>query len=64
MRTLEKGLKFHHIPNKSVRMKKHTGDKVTMDKDNSEVFATHFHKVFNNPDPPRYYKSTLPLVPI
>eukprot|EP00957_Ditylum_brightwellii_P156095 11881799-Ditylum_brightwellii.AAC.1 len=52
VRTLEKGLSYHHAPNRSVRMKKTTGEKATTDEENAEFLAEHFRKVFNNPDPP------------
>eukprot|EP00957_Ditylum_brightwellii_P137994 10520355-Ditylum_brightwellii.AAC.1 len=61
--TLEKGLSFHHVPNRSVRMKKSTGKKAKTDEENAEVFAEHFCKVFNNPDLPPCDKSTLPIIP-
>eukprot|EP00957_Ditylum_brightwellii_P026062 1970361-Ditylum_brightwellii.AAC.1 len=63
VQTLEKGLSFHHVPNRSVRMKKSTGKKAKTDEENVEVFADHFCKVFNNPDPPPCDKSTLPIIP-
>eukprot|EP00957_Ditylum_brightwellii_P184058 14020481-Ditylum_brightwellii.AAC.1 len=63
VRTLEKGLSFHHVPKRSVSMKKPTGKKAKTDEENAEGFAEHFHKVFNNPDLPPYDKSTLPIIP-
>eukprot|EP00957_Ditylum_brightwellii_P115009 8772530-Ditylum_brightwellii.AAC.1 len=44
-------------------MRKETGKKATTDAENAEVFANHFSKVFNNPDPLPCDKTTLPLVP-
>eukprot|EP00957_Ditylum_brightwellii_P165332 12588449-Ditylum_brightwellii.AAC.1 len=43
-------------------MWKSTGEKANTDEENAEVFAEHFRKVFNNPEPPPCDKSTLPLV--
>eukprot|EP00957_Ditylum_brightwellii_P207271 15352230-Ditylum_brightwellii.AAC.1 len=44
-------------------MTKHNGKKAKTDKENTEVFANHFAKVFNNPDPLPCGISVLCLVP-
>eukprot|EP00957_Ditylum_brightwellii_P200294 15269208-Ditylum_brightwellii.AAC.1 len=51
MRILEQGLQHHHTANWSIRMTKQEGKKAKTDKENAKVFAKHFSKVFNNPDP-------------
>eukprot|EP00957_Ditylum_brightwellii_P068227 5179380-Ditylum_brightwellii.AAC.1 len=43
-------------------MQKETGEKATADEKNAEVFANHFSKVFNDPDPVPCDNSALPLV--
>eukprot|EP00957_Ditylum_brightwellii_P036275 2747427-Ditylum_brightwellii.AAC.1 len=43
-------------------MGKETGEKATTDEENVEVFAKHFSKVFNTPNPVSYNNSALPLV--
>eukprot|EP00957_Ditylum_brightwellii_P036269 2747299-Ditylum_brightwellii.AAC.2 len=63
MRMLEQGLQHHHTANHSVRMTKHDGKKAKTDKENAEIFAKHFSKVFNNPDLLLCDASVLPLVP-
>eukprot|EP00957_Ditylum_brightwellii_P102880 7840645-Ditylum_brightwellii.AAC.1 len=63
MRMLEEGLQHYHTANCSVRMTKHNGKKSKTDKENAEVFAKHFSKVFNNPDLLPCDASVLPLVP-
>eukprot|EP00957_Ditylum_brightwellii_P172592 13138880-Ditylum_brightwellii.AAC.1 len=44
--TLEKGLKHHHVQNRTVWMRKANGERAKMDEENAEVFAEHFCKVF------------------
>eukprot|EP00957_Ditylum_brightwellii_P136517 10411096-Ditylum_brightwellii.AAC.1 len=44
-------------------MQKETIEKAITDKENAEVFAKHFSKVFNTPDPVPCNDSALPLVP-
>eukprot|EP00957_Ditylum_brightwellii_P067275 5105458-Ditylum_brightwellii.AAC.1 len=63
MRTLEQGLQHHHTANCSIQMTKQDSKKAKMDKENAEVFAKHFSKVFNNPDPLPCDASVLPLIP-
>eukprot|EP00957_Ditylum_brightwellii_P108501 8275959-Ditylum_brightwellii.AAC.1 len=43
-------------------MWKDTGEKAKTDEENAEVFAKHFSKVFNNPNPVPCNDSALPLV--
>eukprot|EP00957_Ditylum_brightwellii_P134416 10248159-Ditylum_brightwellii.AAC.1 len=43
-------------------MQKETGEKATTDEENAEIFAKHFSKVFNNPNPVSYNNPTLTLV--
>eukprot|EP00957_Ditylum_brightwellii_P167225 12730166-Ditylum_brightwellii.AAC.1 len=63
VRRLEKGLKHHHTPNRSVCMTKQNGEKAKTDKGNAEDFGKHFSKAFNNPDPLPCNDTVLPLVP-
>eukprot|EP00957_Ditylum_brightwellii_P193442 14729856-Ditylum_brightwellii.AAC.1 len=44
-------------------MRKANGDHAKTDEENAEVFAKHFRKVFNNPDPPPCDNTVLPSVP-
>eukprot|EP00957_Ditylum_brightwellii_P084337 6413586-Ditylum_brightwellii.AAC.1 len=44
-------------------MRKANGDRAKTDEENSEVFAEHFRKVFNNSDPPPCNDTVLPSVP-
>eukprot|EP00957_Ditylum_brightwellii_P136526 10411612-Ditylum_brightwellii.AAC.1 len=44
-------------------MQKITGEKETTDEENAEVFAEHFCKVFNNPDPLPCNETALPFIP-
>eukprot|EP00957_Ditylum_brightwellii_P172415 13125970-Ditylum_brightwellii.AAC.1 len=48
MQTLEKGLTHHHTQCWTVRMQMADGKKATTDKENVQVFAEHFNKLFNN----------------
>eukprot|EP00957_Ditylum_brightwellii_P058172 4411460-Ditylum_brightwellii.AAC.1 len=51
MRTLEKGLSYHHSTCRTVRMREPDGNKVITDKENAEVFCEHFSCIFNNQNP-------------
>eukprot|EP00957_Ditylum_brightwellii_P050033 3792818-Ditylum_brightwellii.AAC.1 len=44
-------------------MRKDTGEKAMADEENAEVFAKHFSKVFNNPNPVPCDDTALPLLP-
>eukprot|EP00957_Ditylum_brightwellii_P008805 668248-Ditylum_brightwellii.AAC.1 len=61
--TLEKGLKHHYVQNRTVQMCKANDEHAKTDEENAEVFAEHFCKVFNNPDPSPCNETILPSVP-
>eukprot|EP00957_Ditylum_brightwellii_P180648 13761516-Ditylum_brightwellii.AAC.1 len=48
MQTLEKGLTHHHTQCRTIHMKMADREKATTDKENAQVFAQHFNKLFNN----------------
>eukprot|EP00957_Ditylum_brightwellii_P077550 5893080-Ditylum_brightwellii.AAC.1 len=61
-RMLEQGMQHHHTASCSVQMTKYNGEKAKTDKESAEVFANHFSKAFNNPDPLPCDASVLPLI--
>eukprot|EP00957_Ditylum_brightwellii_P015769 1188224-Ditylum_brightwellii.AAC.1 len=51
MQTLVKGLTHHHTQCWTICMRKANGKKAKTDKENAQVFATHFNTLFNNRSP-------------
>jgi len=62
MRTLEKGLTHHHTPCWAIKMRKAIREQAKNDKENAQVFAKHFSKLFNNKSPLPCDLSALDLI--
>jgi hypothetical protein len=50
-REIEAGVTGHHTKPITMKMKMENGKLANDDKDNMEVMATHFEKVYNNTEP-------------
>eukprot|EP00957_Ditylum_brightwellii_P034282 2600037-Ditylum_brightwellii.AAC.1 len=62
MQTLEKGLTHHHTQCWTICMKTEDGRKAKTDKENMQVFAKQFNKLFNNQLPLPCNPTTLDLI--